>query len=230
VSLAGHVSVWLTHVSAVVADLGGDCPSWLSDQELSRYQIITAAKRRVQFVAGRCWARQCLALAAGGPWQDYMLSAPDHGAPVVLDAPHAAGRALFFSISHSGDWLVCAVAQYPVGVDIENTQRGRDTQALGEWIHGPQERTWVHALSTSARHARFYELWCLKEAWLKQVAAPLRTTMQGVQFMPADDSDAQAVIVSAEAFTLAVFPATPSSVVLHGAELEALPKVPWKTL
>ena len=228
--MAGHVSVGLTHVSAITAELGSDMPPWLSDQELSRYHAITALKRRMQFVAGRCWARQCLASGAGGPWQDYMLSAPDHGAPVVLDAPHVAGRALFFSISHSGDWLVCAVAHHPVGVDIENTQRDRDTQALGEWIHGPQERVWVNGMSLPERRVRFFELWCLKEAWLKQMAEPLRATMQGVQFMPSDPLDAQAVVVGTTAFTLAVVPATLTTLVLHGAELQAPPMAPWKTL
>lgn len=227
-----QVRVSLIRVSSISTKLGAGMPRWLGEQEQSRYLATSAPRRRAQFVAGRWWARQCLAASAGGSWLDYVLSAPQDQAPVVLQVPpHSKAQSLYFSLSHSADWLVCATAAKPVGVDVEDTRRQRDTDALGEWVYGDQEQAMTKAMSEQDRRRQFFALWTLKEAWIKQLppsASP--SAMTAMQFMPCSADDAQAIVLLSDAFTLAVLPATAASLRLCSPELQSLPMTTWKTV
>jgi 4'-phosphopantetheinyl transferase len=204
----------LQSIEAVHSGLSGLGLDWLGDAERERLSTMTAPRRRAQFITGHWLARQCLAARAGGRWQDYTLSAPEDGAPQVLAAPASAGDPEYFSLSHSGDWLACAVSPLPVGVDVECSDRARDFQALNDWMHepaalrdapgGPQEL-----------QAWFYAQWTLKEAWLKQatsaVPAASRPSMRSARFTPCTGSDGIAMVGWSQAFTVAVYPATPAT-------------------
>lgn len=68
----------------------------------------------------------------------------------------------FFSISHSGDFAVCAVSDFPVGVDIERMKgfKQRDKYML----FTPMESEYVNK---SDPENRFFTLWTRKEAYIK---------------------------------------------------------------
>jgi phosphopantetheinyl transferase len=221
------VRVSQTSLADASAELGAELPTWLSDPEQSRYVTMTAPRRKAQFVAGRWWARQCLASAFGGDWQDYVLSAPEGAAPTVQQAPpHAvAAQGIHLSLSHSADWLVCAVALHPVGVDVEDSTRQRDVDALGEQIYGRDERLLIQAMSAQERRHNFFALWTLKEAWIKQM--PGRADMRAVQFLPGGLEPAQAVVLRAAAFTVAVVSTELSNLNLYGPELSCLQIDSW---
>ncbi|WP_411883750.1 4'-phosphopantetheinyl transferase family protein [Polaromonas sp. YR568] len=221
------VSLKLDSVAAVHAGLSGLGLDWLSEAEQERLAAMTAPRRRTQFIAGRWLARRCLAARAGGRWQDYTLSAPDDGAPQVLAAP-VPGH-WYFSLSHSGDWLACAVSPQAVGVDVECSDRPRDFQALNEWMHEP-DALQGGPVDPQEQQAWFYAQWTLKEAWLKQVssavpAPALRPSMRSARFIPRKDGDDAAMVGRGEAFTIAVYPATPAT--LRWEEAGALGQAQW---
>lgn len=208
-------SLRLESVAAVHAGLSGSGLDWLSEAEQARLSAMTAPRRRAQFLAGRRLARQCLAARAGGRWQDYALSAPEDGAPQVLAAPASAGGPWYFSLSHSGDWLACAVSPQPVGVDVECSDRARDFQALGEWMHEPAALQDAPG-DPQEQQAWFYAQWTLKEAWLKHAAsaapAPApRPSMRSARFTPCKEGGGMAMVGQGKAFTVAVYPATPAT-------------------
>lgn len=217
----------LQSVEAIHSGLSGLGLDWLGNAERERLCTMTAPRRRAQFIAGRWLARQCLAARAGGHWQDYALSAPDDGAPQVLAAPPSAGDPGYFSLSHSGDWLACAVSTQPVGVDVECSDRARDFQALNEWMHEPQALQDMPA-DPREQQAWFYAQWTLKEAWLKQVtsAAPAasRPSMRSARFTPCKERHCVAMVAQGEGFTVAIYPATPATLQW---EVGALTQAQW---
>jgi len=203
----------LESVEAVHSGLSGMDMDWLGEEERARLSAMTAPRRRAQFIAGRWLARQCLAARAGGNWRDYALSAPDDGAPQVLAAPVPDHG--FFSLSHSGDWLACAVSPLPVGVDVECSDRTRDFQALNEWMHEPADLQAAPG-NPSEQQAWFYAQWTLKEAWLKHATslapspAP-RPSMRSARFTACKEGEGAAMVGQGAAFTVAVYPATPAT-------------------
>lgn len=221
----------LESVAAVHAGLSGLGLDWLSQEEETRLSAMSALRRRTQFIAGRWLARQCLAAQGGGRWQDYALSAPDDGAPQLLAAP--VSDPWYFSLSHSGDWLACAVSHQPVGVDVECSDRARDFPALNEWMHEPEALQDMPA-DPREQQAWFYAQWTLKEAWLKQVtsASPApasRPSMRSARFVPCGDGDdCTAMVGQGAAFTVAVCPAAPGTLRWEGGALGQVRWDNWK--
>lgn len=147
---------------------------WLSPAEHRQYASLRAEGRRNQFLAGRWLARELLAAAHGAAPRDWRLSDSRDAAPVVVDGPACKGWRI--GLTHSADQIACAVADAAVGIDLEVPKPGRDLQALAQWLCGDAENRWLQSLPAGERAAGFYELWSVKEAWIKREGAGVFAT------------------------------------------------------
>lgn len=140
------------------ADAGG----WLTSDEAARLQAMSAPARRRSFLAGHWLARRLAADWLQVDAARIALHRHADGRPMLLvdDAPSSVS----LSLSHSGDWLVCAVANVPVGIDVEMPRRQRDLHALAQFAFAPEEAERLLQLPEHERAARFHEVWTLKEA------------------------------------------------------------------
>jgi 4'-phosphopantetheinyl transferase len=141
--------------------------AWCSTAELERAQTIASASRRVQFLAGRWFARECLSERYGGHPGDWELNCAPGRSPTVEHGPARPS----VSLSHRLDALVCAIAPSPVGVDVE-VEVGRggtssDTDGLAELILSAAETERYARTALAERAAHLRALWTLKEAWAK---------------------------------------------------------------
>ena len=95
---------------------------------------------------------------------------PDEPVTVLpAGKPVFAGREdVFFSLSHSGGQVLCALSDRPVGADVQQVREARLTVA--RWFH-PEERRWLDSLPAEERQAGLFRLWTRKEAWVKAVSA-----------------------------------------------------------
>jgi phosphopantetheinyl transferase len=92
----------------------------------------------------------------------------DRGRPVVL-----GGSALQASISHSGDFVACALAQRRVGVDIERIDRAEADDALATRVCSADERHLLAQTEPGARRRALIRLWTRKEALSKALGVGL---------------------------------------------------------
>lgn len=141
-----------------------NCISWLNPEELARYRRFIKPQRQQQFLIGRGLLRLMLSELLGVRPMAISLSERDGNAP-VLNWPTSAP---FFSISHSGPWIACALSQsMAVGLDIEVKNLSRDLNALAAHAFDDIEREQFSKLSGDERLQCFYELWSHKEARYK---------------------------------------------------------------
>lgn len=89
-----------------------------------------------------------------------------HGRPAV------AGTPLHFSLSHSGDFVLFAFADTPVGIDVEGEPSAAVAAEVADMLH-PAERAELAALPLAARPAAFARCWARKEAYLKGIGIGL---------------------------------------------------------
>lgn len=75
---------------------------------------------------------------------------------------------LHFNVSHSGDWILLAIGQVAVGVDVEKVSSDMAYEDIVMHSFSQQEQQHV-AWSSDARFA-FYHLWTRKEALVKATA------------------------------------------------------------
>jgi 4'-phosphopantetheinyl transferase len=178
---------------------------WLTPTERARLDSLGSAARRDSFLAGRWLARDALRQwrhAAALP----VLAVDDSGACRVAD-----GGAGFVSISHGAGRVACAVADVPVGVDLESLARPRDAVALAEVVHGPAQREQLAQRPPSERAELFLRLWTLKEAWLKARGQGLDLgLMRRLSFEDAPRGDVAVTVVGDLVLAVAADPVLPA--------------------
>lgn len=76
---------------------------------------------------------------------------------------------IFFSLSHSGDHSICAVAPKPVGADIEEIKD--DKEKIADRFFAAKERGYVRDAKS------FYRIWSLKESFMKAVGLGMKLPM-----------------------------------------------------
>lgn len=94
-----------------------------------------------------------------------------------------------FSVSHSGNWIICCTDSQPIGVDIEKIQR-TDLSSLSSRIYNDQEQATALTLAPSRQLAYFYERWTLKESLLKSTGFGLRYPLNQLQIESDDPNHA----------------------------------------
>lgn len=83
-----------------------------------------------------------------------------------------------FNISHSGDYILIAIADKPVGIDIEHYNIDSGSQEIMKVVFSKKEMSFI----TEQAHPdkTFYKLWTRKEALLKATAKGLNNDIPDI--------------------------------------------------
>ena len=90
----------------------------------------------------------------------------------IKGKPFVVGhKNIFFNISHSGKYVVCAVSDREVGIDIEKRAKAR-MEVAGRFFH-EQEVAMLKSLSGTEQDRLFFNYWAVKESFLKCIGTGL---------------------------------------------------------
>jgi 4'-phosphopantetheinyl transferase len=160
-----RAEVWLADGRSISDErIAGYC-DWLNVEEQKRLARFVRFERKRQFVLGRVLLRECLGSALQVPARTVrLLEQPGNAPRLVFPDIETAG----LSISHSGDWVACAVsATTALGLDIERVDASRNIEELAAQAFDPEQRAWLAARPDSSRLRDFYQLWSQQEARFK---------------------------------------------------------------
>lgn len=141
---------------------------------VDRFRFMDDKKRTV---AGEMLARIAIAEWCGVTPESITFGTKEHGKPYAKDL------AVEFNISHSGDMVVCAVDDKPIGIDIEQIRPidltvakciCADEESLYLFGHTPTERDFTYTTDTKIL-TRFFELWTAKEAYGKCIGEGIKS-------------------------------------------------------
>jgi len=119
---------------------------------------------RTQIANSDDFKRRVLSRYAAVAPSDLQFVLNEHGKPALAEATHA----LEFNLSHSGEWLACAVtAGSPVGVDLEYRHSRRATMKVARRFFREEEVAALQVCRGARQRDRFYDFWTLKEAAVK---------------------------------------------------------------
>ena len=175
--------------------------------EHARASQFQRRERARQFLDGRTLLRLALADALGRPARACVC--PTQGSPRLEHDPSVT-----MSISHSADWVACAVSVgTPCGVDIQ-THQPRSCLDIARTFFSADEHAQLVALDEPERGVMFWRLWTLKEAWCKATGADLFAALGKIlpvpehpavesasawSFQPADNVTLSAVLLARRA-------------------------------
>lgn len=70
---------------------------------------------------------------------------------------------LYFSVTHSNKWWLCAFSRHPVGLDLQFHHSYAPPSILSQRFFHPMENQFL----SHEDYRRFFDLWCAKESWVK---------------------------------------------------------------
>ncbi|NRR29553.1 4-phosphopantetheinyl transferase [Oxalobacteraceae bacterium] len=159
--------IWMARVDASGDDVLAAYLPWLSPAEVLRHSRFMRPERQRQFLIGRVLLRMALAPVLNLAPAAIKLEERAARAPRLLSVP-AKGTPPGFSISHSGNWVACAVsAQTAIGLDIEVMDPSRDLMALASQAMDGEVCAQLQALAQQQRIPAFYQAWSEQEARFK---------------------------------------------------------------
>ncbi len=160
-----EVHVW----RVALCDESGDIARGLgvlSPEERARAARFHQAADRERYVVAHLALRTVLGGYLGRAPGALRFVAAASGKPRLVKA--AAAVDLRFSLAHSGQLALCAVARgREVGVDVERIGRSSDLIASVQQVLAPDEQRALERIAAPQREVAFYRLWTCKEAWLK---------------------------------------------------------------
>ena len=89
--------------------------------------------------------------------------------------PYLVNSDLYFNISHSQRYVVCAIGEEELGIDIQFHKRD-DTDALARRTMSAGQ--WQEYQEALDKNKFFYDLWAKKESYLKYTGKGLREDMR----------------------------------------------------
>ena len=132
-------------------------PEVRDEVALCRNRSVVSRRLTGEIMVGEA-IRQCWGLERSA----YSIVRPQGGKPYVEKR-----KGIFFNVSHSGDYVVCAVSDQDLGVDIE--RRGKARLGVARRFFHPEELACLERLPEDGRDRRFFDYWSVKEAFLKYV-------------------------------------------------------------
>ncbi|AGP57577.1 4'-phosphopantetheinyl transferase family protein [Streptomyces rapamycinicus] len=175
----GEVAVWLLRIPPYATAAAAVAEGLLDERERERAARLRSDVARERYVTSHVGLRTLLGGYLGIDPAEVAFTRETCGMP-DCEKPHgrpalAGEDALHFSLSHSGDAALCAVAGVPVGADVEERDPGRAgarlTGLVGQ-LH-PEERAAIDALPEELREEAFLGCWVRKEAYLKGIGTGL---------------------------------------------------------
>ena len=159
----------------------------LDDSEHRRHRRLIHARDRCRFLSSHAFLRLVLSLYTRVAPEAWRFVTNADGKPFV--AGPQAQQAPFFNLSHSGSLALLALARAPceIGVDIERHHEPRRFHALARRNFAPSEAMTLDGLYGPALVRQFYDLWSLKESFVKARGLGLRMPLDGFWF----DHDAE---------------------------------------
>lgn len=139
----------------------------LPEERQRRVRDCRLPEDRIRVIGAGCLLQYGLE-REGIPREEQIFGKNPYGKPELL------GKPVQFSLSHGGNWAVCAVGNTPVGVDVETPRCSMEVAA--RWF--PEEEvSLVEKLPAEEQKWALCRLWTAREAFLKALGCGLTVLM-----------------------------------------------------
>jgi len=151
----------------------------LSDDERERRDRFHVQRDRDEYAMAHALLRTTLSAFGDRPPDAWRFVTGPHGKP----APADGHSRLSFNLSHARGLVACAVtAGADVGIDVEAVTRAIDWRAIASRYFSPAEAEAIDRVDSAGQAIRFFELWTLKEAFIKALGVGLSQPLKTMTF------------------------------------------------
>ncbi len=163
---ADGADLWFVHTDEVRDQtLLARCRALLSDEETQQQQRFHFERDRHRYLLTRAALRMVLSRYRVADPVQWRFVNNCYGKPRIAD--NAIARELSFNVSHTDGLILIGVSRHDaLGVDVENIVRTVSLD-VADHFFAPSESHAMRMLPAKQQPMRFFELWTLKEAYIK---------------------------------------------------------------
>ena len=158
---SGQLHLFFRHVETMPNDVERSLLENFSESERTRLDAIKSPGRRLEYLVSRDLMRDALSGLFDRDPASWIFEERRGESPLVTNLPPGHN----INLSHSKGLICFAVADSPMGIDIEARQHQRDYSRLAKMFMTEDERRALVDIADPG--AFFYRCWCIKEAFYK---------------------------------------------------------------
>lgn len=143
--------------------------SEMSEERKAEVLRLKSAEKQAQKIAAHHLCRSSISKFCGISEEKIRFARTEFG------KPYAVGLPVHFSVSHSGNYAVCAVSKNEIGIDIEKIREINPN--ITKRFASENEIEYI-----SSHENGIFEIWTLKEAYFKCVGTGLGSDIKSVSF------------------------------------------------
>ena len=153
--MLSRCSVWYMSIREIPPNAAPDFTASLPPQRREKILRLKEERKRLQSLAAGLLSRHLLNRAG---ISDSLLLYEDNGRPFIQNHPE-----WHISLSHSGEFAVCALSLSPVAVDIQRHDGVQERILSTGYTEAEQQ----FCNEAQNREQAFYDIWCRKECRAK---------------------------------------------------------------
>lgn len=172
-TVSSGIAIWVAPVEEKAYALWPSIFEILAPAERASAERLRFERHRHHYVAAHALKRLMLSAFKGLPTSAWDFSLGPHGKPVLRSFP-----SLHFNLSHCDGLVACALSGIvEVGLDVERVVREAPLDLAGRYF-APEEEQWLTGLPPPLRNRGFFQLWTMKEAFIKATGDGLSQPLQ----------------------------------------------------
>ncbi|SHK23025.1 4'-phosphopantetheinyl transferase family protein [Paramaledivibacter caminithermalis] len=156
--------------------------SYLSEERIKKINRLVRLNDKYRSLLGEILVRQIIINKFNMLNSDIKIVTNNYGKPYLYTINNFE-----FNISHSGDWVVCAIDESPIGIDIEKIQSINYLDIV-ERFFTKNECRFLNSKNEYEKLGYFFELWTLKESYIKAVGKGLSIPLNSFEISVIGDN------------------------------------------
>ncbi|WP_459500588.1 4'-phosphopantetheinyl transferase family protein [Bacillus sp. C1] len=149
---------------------------WIDLEKKCKIEKFINQKDSVRTLIGEILIRTIIAAELKIKNKDIKFQKNEYGKPSLKEYPE-----FHFNISHSGDFVVCAIDDKPIGIDIEEI-RHIEYEEIARNFFTLNEFEYIMKQNLNDGLSKFYEIWTLKESYIKCCGQGLSIPLKSFSF------------------------------------------------
>jgi len=195
----GSVMVWRGAISSFVPYLN-DLQALLHPQEIEKAMRYRQENDRRQRIISKAVLRILVGRFIKVDPKEIRFKSDKNKKPYLEST--ISGN-LHFNVSHSGNWILIALAANPVGVDVEQMDASFTYQNMLSFSFNKEEISYIK--SAKIPYQNFYKLWTRKESLLKATGKGLVDDLTLIPSLDGVHQDPTQITGSAENWQISSF-------------------------
>lgn len=155
------MKVYVTKIKEISEKVLEELIKFISKEKKSKLQKLKHREDKLRCLIGEILVRYIIAETISIKDSDIIFETNIYGKPFLRDYSD-----FHFNISHSGDFVLCAIDNKPIGIDIEKVL-SIEYEAIVTNFFTSKEMNYIMRGNFKNQINKFYEIWTIKESYVK---------------------------------------------------------------